>query len=262
MMQEMKRKSHLFEMKSNWILINKSWGIWKKDTKKRNEKRELELLAINMRQEQRNMIKAIRHDRFRRLSIAILEWKQWISLQRQEKMIKIAHERRALKMQQFLMQLQNKHIQSIEAPPTTPSPKRTNNQHSFPCSKRGEPVVSAPNQVDNAGKERKGQEIKEEVPIPDQTKSKTSPSPSQRGTIIPKASHVRILKATKNDHQLLEGMQNREKLRLERKAELAKQKEERKKELEVNLNLEMFGQFIYKNCTETGSRKAERKRKT
>lgn len=228
-MQDIKRKSLIVEMKTNWRLINQGWTRWKQDTKKRNEKRELELIALDMRQEQQKMIKAIRHDRFRRLSSAILVWKQWIALEQQEKMIKIAHERRSLKMQQFLMQLQNKHIQSIEGPPLAPS-------HKSPT--RQEKSINLRDIV-NVGKDDISQVVEERGKHNDDAEATihspkvSSSSTLQKRLTSPKVSQVKILKATKHDQQLLQAMQNREKLRLERKAELARQREERQKEIQV-----------------------------
>ena len=224
-MQDIKRKSLIVEMKTNWRLINQGWTRWKQDTKKRNEKRELELIALEMRQEQQKMIKAIRHDRFRRLSSAILAWKQWIALEQQEKMIKIAHERRALKMQQFLMQLQNKHIQSIEGPPKYPTKQEKSANH------RDVAGVGIQDDISQVVEESEKHNDEAEATIPSQ--KVPSSSTLQKRLISPKVSQVKILKATKHDHQLLQAMQNREKLRLERKAELARQREERQKEMQV-----------------------------
>ena len=175
--------------------------------------RELELLAIQVRQEQQKTIKAIRHDRLRTLSNALLLWKQWIAMEKQEKLIRIAHERRALKMQQFLLQLQNRHLLLIEEPLSSLSKKMKD------CLDKVEVKNTTLTPYSQNGKESD---------IPDQPKNDLINRPKF------KKSQVKTFKPSKSDQQLFIAMQEREKLRLDRKADIAKQKKDRQKELEVS----------------------------
>ena len=198
--------------------MNHFWAKWKHNTKQITEKRELELITLEMRQEQQKMIKAMRHDRLRRLSNAIIAWKEWIALEQQEKMIRMAHERRVLKMQQFLMQLQNKHIQSIQP---VIKPKETNEESKIDDS----PIQKSIPSVDT-------------VPVAAGPIIRLTTDTLKKCQTTAKISNVKILKPTKSDQKIIEAMQNRERLRQERKAELARQKEERQKEIEVLLKLD------------------------
>jgi hypothetical protein len=67
-----------------------------------------------------------------------------------------------------------------------------------------------------------------ESDIPDQPKNDLINRPKV------KKSQVKTFKPSKSDQQLFIAMQEREKLRLERKADIAKQKKDRQKELEVS----------------------------
>lgn len=165
--------------------------------------RELEILAYQMRQQQQNMVKATRHHRLVLISKAILGWKQFIQINRQEELIKIAHEKRALKMQQFLMQLQLKH-ETVDYDLIKPKKTESENQEKG-LKLQDDRVKKAEHQV-----------IQEPS-----TEHDSSPQ------IQVKKSNVKKIIPKKSDLKLVEAMKQRERDRMERKALLARQRQEK-----------------------------------
>jgi hypothetical protein len=78
------------------------------------KKRELHLEAEIMKVEQAKLAKAHRFCRIKRLSTYFLMWQQWVLSEKEAIIIKELHIKRALKMEDFMKKLKEKHIRNKE----------------------------------------------------------------------------------------------------------------------------------------------------
>jgi hypothetical protein len=165
-----------------------------------------------MKNEQQNLVKAIRHDRLRCISNSIILWKEWMELNRQEKLIKIAHERRALKMAQFLMQLENRY---------------TSDQVKL---------------VEETKSELEKERVAKESKVKSSTLNlKSAVIPINHPKII---KTKRVVKTSKRDLLFVEAMEKREKERMERKETLQKGREAKLIEMEVRCLINLVEERI------------------
>ncbi|KAJ3306003.1 hypothetical protein HDV03_000540 [Kappamyces sp. JEL0829] len=185
-----------------WKTLNTHWSRWKTAVTARRERREMDLAAAELKEEHQKTIKAVRHDRLQKLSSAMLLWREWIELTRQNKLIRLAHERRALKMAQFLRQLEERQEAAL-LKETLPEPER-----------EPEPV-----------KHPSG-------PAPAARACPAKPAPSCVSAKRP-PSAVKPFKPSKRDQELVEAMNRRERDRAERKSQLQREREERQLEKEA-----------------------------